>query len=60
MTLTNEINQNPYLKVRNCTDKSDCNYAIGECKKLEEKYGQSKTLDRIWIALINKKKRLAE
>lgn len=60
MTLTNEINQNPYLKVRNCTDKSDCNYAIEECKKLEAKYGQSKILDRIWIALINKKKRLAE
>lgn len=60
MTLTNEIRQNPYLKVSNCTDKSDLEYAIDECRKIEIKYGQSKTLDRIWIALINKKKSLAE
>lgn len=60
MTLTNEIRQNPYLKVSNCTDRSDCDYAISECQKLEKKYGQSKTLDRIWIRLINKKKSLAE
>jgi hypothetical protein len=60
MTLANEISQNPYLKVSNCTDKSDCNYAIEECERLEKKYGQSRTLDKIWVALINKKNRLAQ
>lgn len=60
MTLTIEIKNNPYLKVSNCTDKSDCEYAIEECRRLEKKYGQSKMLDKIWVSLINKKNNLAE
>jgi hypothetical protein len=60
MTLTTEIKNNPYFKVSNCTDRSDCDYGISECARLEKKYGQSKTLDKIWVALINKKKILAE
>jgi hypothetical protein len=60
MTLTNEISKNPYLKVSNCTDRSDIEYAIEQCRSLEAQFGQSKTLDKIWIALINKKKHLSE
>lgn len=58
MTLTQEIKNNPYLKVSNCTDIADLDYAIDECKRLEAKFGQSKTLDLIWIRLIKKKKRI--
>ena len=58
MTLTQSIKSNPYLKIRNCSDKNDCRYGIEECKRLEKKYGQSKSLDKIWIALINKKNKL--
>jgi hypothetical protein len=58
MTLTQTIKSNPYLKVSNCSDKNDCLYGIEECKRLEIKYGQSKSLDKIWIALINKKNKL--
>lgn len=59
MTLISEIKKNHYLKVSNCTDKSDLEFAIDECKRLEAKFGQSKTLDRIWMKLINKKNSLA-
>ena len=60
MTLTTEIKNNPYFKVSNCTDISDCNYAIEEATRLEKKYGQSKMLDKIIVAMYYKKKSLAE
>jgi len=56
--LSNEIKSNSYLRITNCSDKNDCTYGIEECKRLEKKYGQSKSLDKIWIALINKKNKL--
>jgi len=58
MSITKEIKDNPYLKVSNCTDLNDCDYAIEECRRIEKKHGQSKILDKIWVALIAKKQRL--
>lgn len=58
MAIIAEIKKNPYLKIRNCTDVADCNSGIEECRRLEDLHGRSKTLDRIWIGLINKKNRL--
>jgi len=59
MTLTEKINSNPYLKVGNCTDISDIEYAIDELKKLDTEFGEkNKTLLALWAKFLDKKKRL--
>ncbi len=58
MTLTQEIQKNPYFKVSNCSDVSDLDYAISEVLKLEDKYGKSKTIDKVFEKLHNKRKKL--
>ena len=39
MTLTEKINSNPYLKVSNCTDIADLEYAMDEIRKLDAEFG---------------------
>lgn len=57
MTLTEEIKNNSYLKVSNCTDIQDINYAIDCLFCLDKKYGKNnKTLLRLWKVFLDKKK----
>ena len=59
MTLSQEINSNPYLKVSNCTDIVDIEYAMECLKVLDSKYSENnQTLLNIWAKMIAKKKRL--
>lgn len=59
MTLSQKINSNPYLKVRNCTDISDIEYAMDELRKLDAEYGnENKTLLKLWAKFLDKKKKL--
>jgi len=58
-TLVQKINSNPYLKVSNCTDISDLEYAMDELRKLDAEFGeQNKTLLKLWTKFLDKKKRL--
>lgn len=59
MTLKQKIKSNPYLKVSNCTDITDLEYAMGELKKLDAEFGESnKTLLNLWSKFLDKKKKL--
>ena len=59
MTLSQKINNNPYLKVSNCTDISDIEYAMDELRKLDAQFGENnKTLLRLWAKFLDKKKKL--
>ena len=59
MTLTDKINSNPYLKVANCTDVVDLEYAMDELRKLDAEYGENnKTLLKLWAKVLDKKKKM--
>ena len=59
MTLTEKINSNPYLKVSNCTDVADLEYAMDELRKLDAEFGENnKTLLKLWSKFLDKKKKL--
>lgn len=59
MTLTEKIQQNPYLKVSNCTDIADLEYAMDELRKLDAEFGDdNKTLLKLWAKFLDKKKKL--
>ena len=59
MTLTEKINSNPYLKVSNCTDIADLEYAMDELRKLDAEFGEdNKTLLKLWAKFLDKKKKL--
>jgi hypothetical protein len=58
-TLAEKIKANPYLKVSNCTDLADLEYAMDELRKLDFEYGDSnKTLLKLWAKFLDKKKSL--
>lgn len=59
MTLAQEIKSNPYLKVSNCTDIADLDYAMDCLRILDEKFGSdNQTLLNIWGKMLDKKKKL--
>jgi len=59
MTLTEKINSNPYLKLSNCTDVADLEYAMDELRKLDAEFGENnKTLLKLWAKFLDKKKKL--
>jgi hypothetical protein len=59
MTLADKINSNPYLKVSNCTDVSDLEYAMDCLRKLDKEFGETnKTLLRLWKKFLDKKARI--
>jgi hypothetical protein len=59
MTLTKKIRSNPYLKVSNCTDIADVNYAITEIHNLFKEFGDdSKMLLKLWRSFLVKKNQL--
>jgi hypothetical protein len=59
MTLTEKINSNPYLKVSNCTDIADLEYAMDELRKLDSEFGNdNKKLLSLWAKFLDKKKKL--
>ena len=61
MTLQEKIKQNPYLKISNCTDISDIEYAMDSLKELEKQFGKANTtILSIWAKIINKHKRLTK
>ena len=59
MTLTEKIKNNPYLKVTNCTDIADIEYAMDELRKLDAEYGEdNQILLNLWAKFLDKKKKL--
>jgi len=58
MTLQQKIQKELYLKADNCTDLSDVNYALGECRKLIAEYGSKPSLCMILARLTKKKEKL--
>lgn len=61
MTLAEKIKSNPYLKVSNCTDVNDIEYAMDCLRELDKEYGDgNKTLLRIWKQMLDKKKKLSK
>jgi hypothetical protein len=59
MTLTEKINNNPYLKVSNCTDIADLETGIDNLKKLDAEFGENnKTLLKLWAKFLDKKNKL--
>jgi hypothetical protein len=54
MTLSEKIKSNPYLKLSNCTDISDLEYAMDELRKLDAEYGENnKTLAKLWTKFLD-------
>lgn len=59
MTLTEKINSNPYLKVSNCTDIADLEYAMDELRNLDAEFGHdNQKLLKLWAKFLDKKKKL--
>jgi UDP-N-acetylglucosamine enolpyruvyl transferase len=59
MTLAQAIAAEPYLKIANCTDIADINYAIDILRKLDAKYGENnKTLLKLWAKFLDKKAKM--
>jgi len=59
MTLTEKINSNSYLKVSNCTDIADLEFAMDLLRQLDVEFGENnKTLLRLWAKFLDKKKKL--
>jgi len=57
--LNEKINSNPYLKVSNCTDIADLEYAMDELRKLDAEFGENnKTLLKLWVKFLDKKKKM--
>jgi hypothetical protein len=59
MTLQEKIKSNPYLKVSNCTDISDLEYAMNCLRELDKEFGENnKTLLKLWAKFLDKKKQI--
>lgn len=59
MKLQDKINSNPYLKVSNCTDIADLEYAMDCLRELDKEFGENnKTLLKLWAKFLGKKKSL--
>ena len=58
MTLQQKIQNEPYFKADNCTDVTDVEYALTECKKLLNEYGSKTSLCMILARLTKKKEKL--
>ena len=58
-TLQQKMQKETYFKAENCTDLTDVEYALSECRKLLNEYG-SKTSLCIILARLTKKKQELE
>jgi hypothetical protein len=59
MSLSEKINSNPYLKLSNCTDIADLEYAMDELRKLDAEFGEdNKTLLKLWAKFLDKKNKM--
>ena len=59
MILSEKIKSNPYLKISNCTDIADLEYAMDELRKLDAEFGENnKTLLKLWAKFLDKKKKV--
>lgn len=57
--LKDKIKSNPYLKLSNCTDIADLDYAMSELRKLDAEFGENnKTLINLWEKFLNKKAKM--
>jgi hypothetical protein len=54
-----KVKLNPYLKLSNCVDIADIEYAMDELRKLDSEFGEdNKTLLKLWAKFLDKKKKL--
>lgn len=60
MTLTAQIKNEPYFKLSNCLDESDLDYGMSRVLELEQQFGKSKMLDKIFEKLFDKKEVLSK
>ena len=59
MKVQQAIAANPYLKISNCTDIADIEYAMDELRKLDAIYGETnKVLMHLWAKFLAKKKKM--
>lgn len=58
MKLLEEIKKNSYLKPSNLMDLNDIEAALDDLKELEVKCGESKTLNRLFGRIFNRKLKL--
>jgi hypothetical protein len=59
MSLSEKIKSNPYLKLSNCTDIADLEYAMDELRKLDAEFGEdNKTLLKLWAKFLDKKNKM--
>jgi len=52
------ISSNPYLKVSNLSDISDCDYALSALKEIEQAFGDHTILNQKRSIILVKKKKL--
>ena len=58
-TLTEKINNNPYLKVSNCTDIADIDAAMDCLRELDTEFGSdNKVLLKLWAKFLDAKKKM--
>jgi hypothetical protein len=54
-----KIKTNPYLKLSNCVDIADIEYAMDELRKLDSEFGEdNKMLLKLWSKFLDKKSKL--
>jgi len=54
-----KVKLNPYLKLSNCVDIADIEYAMDELRKLDSEFGEdNKMLLKLWSKFLDKKKKL--
>lgn len=58
MKLLEEIKKNPYLNPSNLMDLNDIESAISDLEKLESKFGESKTLNKLFGRIFDRKLKL--
>ena len=58
MTLKEKISNDPYLKISNCTDLEDLQYAISIIRDLQDQHPESKVLENMYFKFEHKRMKL--
>lgn len=58
MTLTQKIQNDPYLKIGNCTDEADLRYAVDRIRDLRIQHPESKLLENMYFKFECKRMKL--
>lgn len=59
-TIREKIFRDPYLKIGNCTDASDLQYAVDRINELRELFPNSKLLKNMYFKFEHKRMKLTE